>query len=467
MKNVFLKFVDLLAQIVETLKAKLLGFVSKLDLKASLKIIGLVLLLVIIYVLVKQKEKVPRIKKWFRRKETKILQVVGISFQIIIACVAYYAYRKGSLLLHTFLGVIFGLILTVLPLYIYLIKRREQILLISLTSKYLLEKDEAKIDELLGVLIAGKWETLKIDPIEEFFKSLREICLKGEVEMRRRVSEALPALFRIDLEECKALVKILRQDWDEVEWKSDNRRRVIEALPYVIKIDKQFISDNLHVLEKDEIYTIIAMVEVLDVWGRKIKKKEADKRYRELMTEMRSSHFSEEEFQSVWELRSLLELVHTNVNEAWKRFEELKHSQNIYLQICVARNFKHLCKEFPDCRSTKLCNGVPDKILDFMNFFLQEDRDINVRRPMAKEDSLECLIILLQYGTYAEKAKASIQKLLNDKDNIIRITAFDRIENILAIDRTFGKELLKNIITSNRYPKLVARANTLMRKYET
>jgi len=66
-------------------------------------------------------------------------------------------------------------------------------MLISFTSKYLLEKEEAKIDELLEILIARKWE------------------------------------------------------------------RTVESLFYIIKKDKDFVGENLQIVDGDEIFAIITM----------------------------------------------------------------------------------------------------------------------------------------------------------------------------------------------------------------
>lgn len=392
-----------------------------------------------------------RIRKWIRKKENILIEFSGIFFWVIIGAVALYLYFSGLLDLLTLLQVIFGLLLAFLPIYFYLIKKREQTMLISFTSKYLLEEEESKIDELLGILIAGKWEKLKIDPIEEFFKCIKGMCLKSDFEMRRRISEALPALFKIDLEESKDLVEILRRDWDE-EWKSDNRRRTVEALPYIISKDKKFVRDNLHIIDGDEIFAIIAMVEVLAVWRERIKKKEAEKLFTELKNEMEECKYSKEEINAISELWDLLYLIHSEINRAITKFEELKDSPNIYIQICVARNLKHLCKRFPE------------RTVNLMAYFIEEDRHKNVRRPIAKEDSVECLITLLRDRRHSEKAKEIIWKLINDKDDIIRLATFDKIEKILEIDNEFGKKILQHIIKNNRHPKLVERAKTLTRR---
>ncbi|MBT9164930.1 MAG: hypothetical protein DDT23_00941 [candidate division WS2 bacterium] len=390
-------------------------------------------------------------KKWLRKKENILIEFLSILFWVIIGTIALLLFYYGLLDLLTLLQIVFGLILAFLPIYFYLIKKREQTMLISFTSKYLLEKEESKIDELLGILIAGKWEKLKIDPIEEFFKCLREMCLKSDFEMRRRIAEALPALFKINLEENKEIVGILRRDWDE-RWKSDNRRRTIEALPYIIDKEKEFVKDNLHIIEGDEIFAIIAMVEIIDVWREKVNKKEAEKLFAELKDEMERQQYGSDEINATIELWNLLDLIRSEPNQAIKMIEELKGSPNIYLQICIARNLKHFSKRFPQT------------MLSLMEHFIGKDKHKNVRRPIAKEDSVGCLIELLQNKRHFEKSKEVIWKLINDEDDIIRLATFDKVEKVLDIDSEFGNKILQHVIEKNRHPKLVERAKTLMKR---
>ena len=315
------------------------------------------------------------IRRWVRKKENILIEFLGVLFWVIIGVIALLLYFYGLLDLLTLIQVVFGLLLAFLPIYFYIIKKRDQTMLISFTSKYLLEKEESRIDELLGILIAGKWEKLKIDPIEEFFKCIKEMCLKSDFEMKRRIAEALPALFKIDLEESKEIVEILRQDWDE-KWKSDNRRRTIEALSYIVKKEKDFVRDNLQIVDGDEVFAIIAMVEVLDEWREKVNKKEAKELFEKLRTEIKEGEYKDDEIGAISELWNLLYLIHNDSNQAIKRFEELKDAPNIYIQICIARNLKHLYKRFPE------------RVLNSMEYFIREDKHKNVRRPIAKEDSV-------------------------------------------------------------------------------
>ncbi|GAI04933.1 unnamed protein product, partial [marine sediment metagenome] len=195
---------------------------------------------------------------------------------------------------------------------------------------------------------------------------------------------------------------------------------------------------------------IIAMVEVLDVWREKIDKREAEKLFTELKNEIEECEYGNDEINAISELWNLLYLIHSDINRAITKFEELKDNPNIYIQICVTRNLKHLFKRFPE------------RTVNLTAYFIEEDRHKNVRRPIAKEDSVERLITLLRDRRHSEKAKEIIWKLSNDEDDIIRLATFDKIEKILEIDNEFGKKILQHIIKNNRHPKLVERAKILM-----
>lgn len=389
------------------------------------------------------------IKTWIKKRKYIFIEFSSILSWIIIGIIALLLYVFNLLDLLTLLKVLLGLLVAFLPLYLHLIKKRDQVILISFTSKYLLRKEEA-VDELLGILITGRWEKLKTDPIEEFFNCLKRICEEGSVEMRRRIAEALPALFRIDLERSKGIVEILRKDWDE-RFKSDNRRRTIEALSYIADIERDFVKENLQIIDGDEVFVIIAITEVLDVWRRKINKKEAENLFKNLMMEMKERGYHEEEIVAVSELWNLLHIIHSNPSQAIRRIEELKRTSNIYIQVGIVRNLKYF-KNFPLI------------VLNLIEYFIQEDKNKHVRRAVAKEDSVEYLISLLHDKQFSEKAKSIILKLINDRDETIRIATFDRIERILDIDIEFGRKILQNIIDKNQHPELIKRAKRVLER---
>ncbi len=404
------------------------------------------------------------IKKWLRKQENLIIEILGIIFALGIFLVCLYLYIKGITDLLTFIEYIVTLALVIGPIYLYLAKKREQILILGLSSKFFIEQDESKIDDLLGLLIAGKWEKLKIDPIEEFFNTLINLCYRGECETRRRIAEALPALFKLDIVESERLVEVLRHDWDEDRWKGDNRRRTIESLYFIINKNKKLVKKCLQLIDGDDIYVVLSIIELLDAWAEKNNKKQAEKLFSLLISQMENMGFSPDEKQAAVDLWSLLKLTHSDPKAAAARIYELKGTANIYLQISISRNIRRLCRCFPKCNKKPLCEGVPQRILELMEFFLQENKAKNVRRPIAKEQSLACLITLMKYRSFRDKSKKIIMMLLTDKDDIIRFAAFDKIDNILDSDPGFALEILQLMKQKEQNPKLVERVNRISQR---
>ncbi|GAH84847.1 unnamed protein product, partial [marine sediment metagenome] len=135
---------------------------------------------------------------------------------------------------------------------------------------------------------------------------------------------------------------------------------------------------------------------------------------------------------------------------AMNRCEELKNSSNECLQICIARNLKYFRKKFPE------------RTLDLMEFFLKDDKRKNVRRPIAKEDSVECIVSFLEDKKWMKKAEGIIWKLMTDHDDIIRLATLDKIEKILRVSRELGTEILDLVIKRNSHSKMVERARSLL-----
>ncbi len=279
--------------------------------------------------------------------------------------------------------------------------------------------------------------------------------------MKRRIAESLPALFLINRKESKVLIEILRCDWDDI-WKSDNRRRTIESFPFLLKKENEFIKENLNVVYNDEIYTLISIVEVIYEWKRKIDKGEAENLFKDFITQVVGYGYSLEDLNTLKAEWNLLELIHTNPVAAVKKYDEIFTNETDYFMlICLARNLLYLCSYYPECKAKSICKGTPHIILKYVDFFLMEENHKNVRRPMAKECILDCLVTILKRREYISAVKGTTWKLIKDKDSIIRRPAFDKIDRICDIDNNFGRSIIDylrrqedDIILSDRAKEL-------------
>ena len=317
-------------------------------------------------------------------------------------------------------------------------------------EKYLIE-DQLKrkinrLDIIIEELLAGNWQKTRIDSTSDLFARIKSSCEKGDYNIKRRIAEVLPSLYKINYNYSKEIVQILRKDWDEIKWKSDNRRRTIESLSFCIEQDKEFVKEQLKIVDGDEIYTIIAIVEILSFWKVKVNEKEAVDMFNKLIIEMKDYSYKSDEINSINEIWSFLNVINSDPEKAIIEFDILKDSENTLIQITIAKNLIHFCQ------------GYPKKVLELMQYFLSFKEKKNLRRTIAKENSLMCLISFMLKSNYTNIAKRIIWDLMTDYDLIIRQTAFDRMETILQIDNEFGLQILDHIKSQEKDKDLLRRA---------
>ncbi|GAG45198.1 unnamed protein product, partial [marine sediment metagenome] len=204
------------------------------------------------------------------------------------------------------------------------------------------EKDPGKVDELLGLLISATYPQERVDPVGAFFSTLESLSQDSPVETRRRVAEALPGLLRLDVDGGMRLIEILRRDWDE-RWKSDIRRRAIEALPSLVPDDRSVVEEQLRLVDMDEIYTVIAIVEVLHhlrASGRHVRRTE--RLFENLVQDLRESRYEENEVAATVVLWDVLKAADADKASARGLFERYMNDENVYIQVSLARNIRLL-----------------------------------------------------------------------------------------------------------------------------
>jgi len=411
--------------------------------------------------------------RFLRRKQGLAMEALSfiLLMAILVLAIALYLAR-----VIRFLDILYWAgagILALLGLAAAATRQRHQTLHIAFTSRHLLKADVGKIDDLLGMLIGGRWHAISLDPVEEFFRTLLEICRTENVEMKRRISEALPALFEIDLEESRDVVRVLRRDWD-TKWSGDNRRRTIEALGFLItrprpvrhvpRVVQAFVREGLRVVERDEVFTLVALVEVLDLWRHRVNGREAQSMFEGLLATLRARRQREDEIaclQLLWDL--LDKLQHDPEREGRLELLRLSASTNENTLICVARNIRRTCNRYPECVVERICDGSPSTVLELMTIFLG-DKPRNVRRPMARENSLECLILLLQQPHLRKRAGHVIWTLMTDADDIIRMTAFDKVDRLYDANPALALKVARYLAYDDPHPiqRLVDRAKSVL-----
>ena len=394
-----------------------------------------------------------QIKRALRAHEDNVIEGVTLMCYVIVGGVTLLSYLIGHITLISLIETYIGLIVTFLPLCYYLLKKTEKMILIGGVTQYLLDGDETLIDDLLGKMIAGKFKLLTIEPTDALMDALEAICEGDDWEMRRRVSEALPVLLELNLERTEKLFTILRGDWD-YRWRSDIRRRVIEATPCLWQYNPTLVKELLRPKDSDEIFTTLANVEMIATKVIDNNKEEGEKIFKELC-DFAISQYKKEEMVAIKILFKLLHKNKGNPSAMVSTMITLSKSNNIFIKICVARNLPQISKTHMD------------DMLILMQAFVSKSEHKYVRRPIAKEESIACIIRAIHSKKYSERGKEIFWSLIKDEDEIIRITAFDKADELIEIDKEFGKNIVEYILTNEKEEKLIRRAKRIAQRLNT
>ena len=287
------------------------------------------------------------------------------------------------------------------------------------------------LDHILGLIIYGSGRHAWGD----LFRLLERAAQAGNIEIRRRICEALPRLLEIDVDRTVHLMEILREDYDDARWKADNRRRTIEALPALSNVRMQKAIELLAPRERDEIYTIIAAIEVvfdLDVLHGP--KAQARHLVRNLVAHVRQK--GGEEHRVVLFLWALLNRIRIDPGAALEDCTRLTDAGSTLERICVVRNLPRLLQKYPM------------EVLELFRRLGDPSHDRNVRRPVAKNGP--CFVQVLRHGdVYSresrEKARGILHTLAHDRDLIIRRTTCDSLFDLIDAD----PEMAKHIVTEH------------------
>ncbi len=340
---------------------------------------------------------------------------------------------------------------------VFLMRRamRQHEILVEVTMSYLIHGGKSFLDYLLGKLIGGRWKKDDLKPGDALFDVLETIASGQDWEMKRRIVEALPALGEVNIVRAMKIAAVLREDWEPTRWHGDLRRRTIEALtipatprslPLIDRANPGVIRTFFELREKDQVYTAMAIAEGLHEWGDT-----QPDLVSQLMTdflEFSVRTFSQEEMGDLNELVNLLKLASgANLADLERKLQEMSKSSNILQRVAAARNV------------LRLSERLPEKTLDLMFVLADTTQPNNVRRPIAKEQSMKFVLKVINNRAYQEKAEKLLFKLISDPDEIIRITAFDMAESLIDQNRDLLARLCDFILARESSPTLIERCN--------
>jgi transcriptional regulator with XRE-family HTH domain len=292
-----------------------------------------------------------------------------------------------------------------------------------------LSGEERYLDDLLGDPIAG---ALPSGPIP--WAILGAVARSPRWELRRRLAEALPALLEVHAERAVSLMRTLRDDPPDPEWRTDIRRRIIEGAPALWAIRPQAVTPLLRWREGDEVYAALATLDVL-----------ADIGDEGLTNEVRADvlpHVEAKSQRAVTLYAGLLDDSTADPDAALCSIEKHKEDEERLVRICLARSLQRL-----------LAVRQAETLQWMRHFTRQEDgqpaEHQNVRRAVTR--ALSGLIDLLG-GPYDESVLHLLHTLAGDRDVHTRRALCDHLPEMAKQSDVVTLDLIEEYWLRDRDP---------------
>ncbi len=306
------------------------------------------------------------------------------------------------------------------------------------------------IDHMTGNILAGEMSAGYYQPqlIVQMFEMLSE---GAPWEIRRRIAEALSGLCRLDVNGAEHLMEALRLDRDDVRG-VDIRRRVIEALSALFEANRQSLPTIIRLLHPradDDIYVALATIEACsDIQSLAKQAVEQSASVEELAHDdgnvqqnMAEIAHLQRQLLMNWEgvEREMLQfsLALHNLQCApdtmLLSLEEGLHSPEYKIQLVAARYLE------------RVLPSRPVQTLEMYQKLLHTATRKNVRRTVAK--ALPVLLQCLKEASLPIRALARsvISDLAVDPDIYVRRAVADHAMHLFHIDREFLLVLLRQM----------------------
>jgi len=290
--------------------------------------------------------------------------------------------------------------------------------------------EERYLDDLLGDTIAGAPPPGVIP-----WAVLGAVSRSPHWELRRRLAEALPALLAVDIERTVPLMRTLRDDPPDPDWRTDIRRRIIEGTPALWAVRQEAVPTLLRWREGDEVYAALATLDVL-----------ADIGDEDLTGQVRANvlpHVEETSQRAVTLYTRLLDDSAVDPDAALHTIEGHKSDEERLVRICLARSLQ------------RLLAPRPAETLKWMQHFTRQGENgqpaehQNVRRAVTR--ALPGLIGLLS-SPYDEGALHLLHVLAGDEDVHIRRVLCDHLPEIARQSDKVTLDLIEEYWLQDRDP---------------
>jgi transcriptional regulator with XRE-family HTH domain len=286
-------------------------------------------------------------------------------------------------------------------------------------------EEEAIDDHLTAVLASRGGSGVTARPLDALET--------GELswELRRRMAEALPRLVELDAEGAFRMAAILRMDYDEKRWHSDVRRRVVEAVPALYVHDETRALALLEPRPQDQVYVHIATVEVLRAIPQ-IPHEDAQRILLALKQHEEPEHVGLIEF-----LMGLLDLIgEGKTAEALVVMQESRDRDRMF-RTCIVR-------ALPRLFDTQAVGALWLMLHFYRRAEGRYAEHVNVRRPAAM--ALPRLISLLDSTEAGVLARVMIWQLAEDEEAIMRRAVADGLPDLMAHDPGFARQIVDHFV---------------------
>jgi len=300
-----------------------------------------------------------------------------------------------------------------------------------------LSEEERYLDDLLGDCIAGRLPRGTMP-----FSVFAAVARSPRWELKRRLTEALPALLQVDAAWTVPLMETLRDDPPDPDWRTDIRRRVIEAVPCLLSVRPEAIPLLLRWRNGDEVYAVLASLDALSAL------RDADTLTAEL-ARVRSdllAHTEPEHREAAALYAEILDLCGADPERAVQTIRQHLEAQDRLVRVCLARSLH------------RLLDARPAETLKLMQYFLRQDGNRpaehqNVRRAVARHPKGLIAMLDVRGGTWApyhEDALALLRIFAADQDVHIRRALCDVLSNIAARVPQTALDLIESYLLPDR-----------------
>lgn len=276
-------------------------------------------------------------------------------------------------------------------------------------------------------------------------------------QVRYQITKALPSLAQLDSSVTEHLMNILRFDLDDT-YNVDIRRRVIEALPVLVDTSFSSLSTAiklLHPVANDDIYVALATIEACGDIHVQIKR---------ILTEQKSEVFHEKLLEDIDMMTFLqhslgdIAKIQRQLLTLWenREHESIQFSLSLHdllrapdtLLLSLEEGLRSDEKLFQFVATRYLERLLPIRSLEVLSLYkeiLEKSVAKNVRRSVAK--ALPGLLHCLEETSLPTRisARTIIMALATDADIYTRRAVADYLTSLLHIDREFLLILLRQM----------------------